>query len=189
MHASTRSVRDSRQPRAAIVLAIACAVASVAALGSSTHAQNGAPSPMLNGTWRLATQVAEAQSSVERAIGPALSRLAPDRQQLARARLAESTWVPQQLVINASAQQISVQVVGQENRTFTSSPGQAQNIYSRSGVRASLTQVFRPDGGLEQQLRAMDGTLYNFYFPVDSRSLNLDVLIESDQLSGQVRCR
>ncbi|MGE3635368.1 MAG: hypothetical protein AB7P00_36030, partial [Sandaracinaceae bacterium] len=80
-------------------------------------------------------------------------------------------------------------VAGQAPRPSTSSPGPAQTIYRRSGARASLPQVFRPDGGLEQQLRAMDGTQYNFYIPVDSRSLNLDVLIESDQLSGQVRFR
>lgn len=179
-------IRSSRAiPSLLCVLATAALLVPLA-----TRAQGSQPSPHLSGTWRLSTPMPQAQQTVEAAVAPAVAPLRPDMQRLARSRLAESTWVPSQLVIQASTAQISVQVIGQENRTFTSTPGQPQNVYSRSGVRASLTQQFRPDGGLEQQLRAMDGTQYNFYTPgADGRSLNLDVLIQSRQLSQDVRFR
>ena len=160
------------------------------ALGSTAPAaaQSAQASPHLSGRWRLAMPLPQAEQAIQRAVRPAIARLSPDMQRMARARLAESTWIPQQLVINASSAQISVQVIGQENRTFTSVPGQPQNVYSRSGVRASLTQRIRPDGGLEQQLRALDGTQVNFYRPAaDGRSMSLDVLIQSPRFSQDVR--
>lgn len=169
---------------------LAAGLLSLSLVPGDTRAQGNQPSPHLSGTWRLATPAAQAAQSIEAAVAPAVAPLRPDMQRLARSRLAESTWVPSQLVIQATAAQISVQVIGQENRTFTSTPGQPQNVYSRSGVRASMTQLFRPDGGLEQQLRAMDGTQYNFYIPsTDGRTLNLDVLIQAQQLSQDVRFR
>ncbi len=171
-------------------IAAAVAFAGLTFAAPASRAQTGQPSPLLNGTWRLATPRPQAQQSIQQAIGPAVARLNPDMQRMARARLAESTWVPDQVTIAASATQISIAVAGQENRTFTSTPGQPQNVYSRSGVRASLTQLFRPDGAIEQQLRAMDGTQYNFYTPqAGGGALSLDVLIQSQRLTGDIRFR
>lgn len=146
--------------------------------------------PAVAGVWQLAGSVQQAQQAVEQAVQPAIATLTPDMQRLARARIAESTWVPQVVRIAANPTQISVTIEGSENRTFTSTPGQPQNVYSRSGVRAALTQLVRPDGGIEQQLRALDGAQYNIYqAQPDGRSMSLDVTIQSQRLAQDVRFR
>lgn len=144
----------------------------------------------VSGVWTLNGSVQQAEATVAQAIEPAVVPLAPDVQRLARARLAESTWVPQVIRIDSNPSQISVTIEGSENRTFTTPPGQPQNIYSRSGVRASLIQTVRPDGGLQQHLRAMDGTQVNIYSPSpDGRTMALDVLIQARRLAQDVRFR
>lgn len=182
------------EPTRLLPLCAAAALLCLAALGSQpadrASAQTAQPSPHINGTWRPAIPMPRAQQTIQAAVNPVVARLAPNMREMARARLAESTWVPEQVVIDASPSEITVQVAGQENRTFSTTPGQPENVYSRSGVRASLTQVIRPDGGIEQQLRALDGTQYNFYTPQpDGRTLNLDVLIQARQLTQEIRFR
>ena len=189
---SSQLLRDPLRLLPPVLAALALALCFVGAGAGvePARAQNAQPSPHINGTWRLGMPEAQAQQTVQSAVNPAVLRLAPNMQQMARARLAESTWIPQSLVIQATPAQISVQVTGSENRTFTTTPGQPQNVYSRSGVRASLTQLIRPDGGIEQQLRALDGTQFNFYTPAsDGRTLNLDVLIQSQRLTQEIRFR
>lgn len=182
--------RSTRQPLLRLLAPIVgVATLAVAAWVPSTSAGQGAqPNPALNGTWRLAGSLQEAEATIANAVNPAVTPLAPDIQRMARARIAESTWVPQTITIAASAAEISVTLAGSENRSFVTPPGQPQNVYSRSGVRAQLIQQFRPDGGLEQSLRAMDGTQVNFYTPHNGQ-LYLDVMMTSRRLAGEIRFR
>jgi hypothetical protein len=183
----------SRSSARAIPLAIAAALALTALaayVAPRAEGQGGAPSPALNGTWQLAGSPEQALQVVAAAIEPAVAPLAPDIQRLARARIAETTWIPNQLVIQATPAQISVQFVGTDNRTFDTAPGQAQNVYSRSGVRAQMIQTYRPDGGIEQRFRALDGTQFNFLVPdPNGQTLNLDVLMQSQRLAQEIRFR
>ena len=154
----------------------------------TSSAQTPAPNPALNGTWRLAGTLEQAQATVAAAVEPAVATLTPDIQRLARVRIAESTAVPNAIEIQAAAAQIHVAIVGGENRAFDSAPGAPQNVYSRSGVRAELTQTYRPDGAIEQRFRAIDGTQWNFYTPQpDGQTLHLDVLMRSRRLTQDVR--
>lgn len=165
--------------------ALLAAIAPTRSRGQTAH-----PSPALTGTWQLEGSVEQAQQSVEQAIEPAVRGLTPDIERLARARIAETTWVPQTIQITATDDRIHVALAGSESRAFDTPPGQPQNVFSRSGVRAQLTQTYRPDGGIQQQFRAMDGTQYNFLVPQPGgRQLNLDVLMESRRLAGDIRFR
>lgn len=150
----------------------------------------GAQSPALSGTWRLAGDPASAQASIQQSVEPALMTLAPDLQRLARARIAETTWVPSTITIAATPARISVAYAGAENRTFDTPPGQPQNVYSRSGVRAQLTQTYLPDGSIQQQFVAMDGQQFNVLLPDPSgRTLFLDVTMRSPRFSQEIRFR
>lgn len=164
------------------------ALAAAGFVPAPSSGQGPAPSTALNGTWRLQGSVQQAQQTIAAAVNPAVQPLAPDIQRMARARIAESTAVPQTIQINASGSQIQIAVTGADSRTFTTAPGQPQNVYSRSGVRAQLIQQFRPDGGIEQNLRAMDGTQHNFYTPHGNQML-LDVMLQSRRLAREVRFR
>lgn len=174
-----------------LALGVALAATALAgAMAPRAQGQGGAPSPALNGTWQLAGSPEQALQTVAAAVEPAVAPLAPDIQRLARARIAETTWIPNQLVIQATPAQISVQFIGADNRTFDTAPGAAQNVYSRSGVRAQMIQTYRPDGGIEQRFRAMDGTQFNFLVPEpNGQTLNLDVLMQSQRLAQEIRFR
>ena len=181
--------RPSRIPqRALFAVATAALLAALAPL--TTDAQMmGAASP-LSGTWRIQGSVQQAQATVQQAVEPAITALRPDLQPLARSRIAESTWVPSTITIQASPQQISIALVGAEQRTLAGPPNQPQNVYSRSGVRASMTQSFRPDGGIQQAFVAMDGTQYNQFTPDPSgQRLTLDVLMQSQRFAQDIRFR
>lgn len=174
-----------------ILLPLLGAAALAAALAPApSSGQNAQPSPALSGTWQLEGSLQQAQQTVRQSVEPAVARLSPDIQRLARARIAESTWVPQTITIQAAPDRIRVQLQGSQSRTFDTAPGQPQGVFSPSGVRAQLTQTYRPDGGIQQQLRAMDGTQYNFLIPqADGQHLHLDVLMQSPRLSGEIRFR
>ena len=77
---------------------------------------------------------------------------------------------------------------GALSRTFDSAPNAARPIFSRSGVRAQLTQAYRPDGGIEQRFHALDGTQWNFLTP-QGDTLLFDVLMRSRRLTQDVRFR
>lgn len=145
-------------------------------------------SPQLGGVWRIQGNPAQLQQMVQQAIEPAIANLAPDLQQYARNRVSESTWIPATIRINATPQMISVTYEGQENRAFNSAPGQSQNIFSRSGVRAAVTQTFRPDGGIQQQFVAMDGTQINVLVP-NGNQMSLDVVLQSPRLGRPIQFR
>ncbi|MCA9605175.1 MAG: hypothetical protein KC619_06255 [Myxococcales bacterium] len=166
------------------------AAGSILGLASVPSAQAPAPSPALTGTWVLAGSVDDARTTIQSAVNPAVSPLTPDIQRMARARIRESTGVPSQIVIEARADLMRVVVTGEDNHTFEGAPGASQNVYSRSGVRAQLTQTYRPDGGIEQRFRTLDGTQWNFYTPQpDGRTLFLDVLMRSQRLARDIRFR
>lgn len=172
-----------------IVLAL---LAAGLALGIATAptAQTPQPSPALNGTWQLHGSLDEARQVRNAAIRPAVAALSPDIRQMARARIAESTAIPTQIQIQAQPELIHLQFTGEDNHTFESAPGASQNVFSRSGVRAQLTQTYRPDGGIEQRFRAIDGTQWNFLSPQPGgRTLHLDVLMRSRRLSQDIRFR
>ena len=152
------------------------------------NAQKQGPSPAINGTWRLAGSVQQAQQTVQQAVEPAVAPLTPDIQRLARARIAETTWVPQTITIQATPARILITYAGSENRTFDTPPGQPENVYSRSGVRAQMIQQFRPDGGIEQRFQAMDGVQHNF-LSANGNELHLDVLMTSPRIQGEIRFR
>lgn len=171
-----------------LTLAALCAGALCVAPPAPSAGQVAQPSTALNGTWRLVGSVAEAQQSVAQAIEPAVAPLAPDIQRMARARIAESTWVPQTVTIGASAAEISVHVVGSMDKTFRGAPGEGVNVYSPSGVRARLTQSFRPDGGIQQSFRTMDGIQHNIY-TLHGDQLLLDVSMESPRLRATIQFR
>jgi len=177
------------QPRSRFALAASVLALALAWTGAP-RAQIPAPSPHLTGTWQLAGSVEQARAAVRAAVNPAVATLAPDIQRLARARIAESTGVPNSLEIAATPALIRVAVHGGQNRVFEGAPGATQNVFSRSGVRAQLTQTYRPDGGIEQRFRAVDGTQWNFYTPQpDGHTLLLDVLMRSRRLTQDVRFR
>ncbi|HEY8431240.1 MAG TPA: hypothetical protein VIL20_22830 [Sandaracinaceae bacterium] len=164
---------------AALVLALAFGSAPVTA-----------QSPSLSGTWRLQGDPAAAQAAIQQSVEPAIRTLAPDLQRLARARIAETTWVPSTITITATPARISVAYAGEENRTFDTAPGQPQNVYSRSGVRAQLTQTYLPNGGIQQQFVALDGQQFNVLMPDPSgRLLYLDVTMRSPRFSQEIRFR
>lgn len=163
---------------------------SILAVASAPSAQIPAPSPHLTGTWRLQGSVEQARATIQAAVRPAVAPLTPDIQRMARARIRESTGVPSQIVITATQASMRIDITGEDNNSFESAPGASQNVYSRSGVRAQLTQTYRPDGGIEQRFRAMDGTQWNFYTPqANGQTLFLDVLMRSRRLAGDVRFR
>jgi hypothetical protein len=166
------------------------AAGTILGLASVPAAQVPAPSPALSGTWQLRGSVDEARALVQSAVHPAVSPLTPDVQRMARARIRESTGIPTQIVIEARPDHMRLQITGDDQHTFEGPPGTPQNVYSRSGVRAQLTQTYRPDGGIEQRFRAMDGTQWNFFTPQpDGRTLFLDVLMRSQRLAGDIRFR
>lgn len=169
------------------VALLALAGASSAQAPAPAPAQIPPPNPALNGAWRLQGTVEQAQAIVTAAVDPAVSTLAPDIQRLARARIAESTGIPPTIEIHAEPSRILVAITGPDGRSFESAPGTPQNVYSRSGVRAELTQTYRPDGAIEQRFRAMDGTQWNFYTPQPDGTLALDVLMRSRRLTQDVR--
>lgn len=172
---------------------IACLATSLVFGAAATMAppsSGAAQSQSLNGTWRLVGEHAATQAGIQQqAIEPALATLTPDIQRLARARIAETTWVPVTIVVNASPERIAVTFQGAENRTFSTASGQAENVYSRSGVRAQLTQTLRPDGGIEQRLVALDGTQINSLIPDASGRMHLDVHMESPRIPTPIRFR
>lgn len=158
--------------------------------GPLAGAQTPQPSPALTGTWQLQGSVDEARATVQAAIRPAVATLTPDIRRMARARIAESTAVPATIQIDARPDHIRLLFTGDENHTFESAPGASQNVFSRSGVRAQLTQTYRPDGGIEQRFRAIDGTQWNFLSPQPGgQTLHLDVLMRSRRLSREIRFR
>lgn len=177
--------------RRLFVALAALGLLAAAVMAPALHAPAaGAQSPALSGTWRLAGDPASAQASIQQSVEPALTTLAPDLQRLARARIAETTWVPSTITIAATPARISVAYAGTENRTFDTPPGQPQNVYSRSGVRAQLTQSYLPDGSIQQQFVAMDGQQFNVLLPDPSgRTLFLDVTMRSPRFSQEIRFR
>ncbi len=169
-----------------LFLLTAAALLIAAALGAPATAQ----SPALSGTWRLQGDPASAQAAIQHSVEPALAALAPDIQRLARARVAETTWVPSTITIAATPARISVAYAGAENRTFDTAPGQPQNVYSRSGVRAQLTQSYLPNGSIQQQFVAMDGQQFNVLAPdAGGHTLYLDVTMRSPRFSQEIRFR
>jgi hypothetical protein len=168
-----------RAPNKTVVLAALAAGALITAVAwpDVGHSQ----SPNLGGRWVVQGNSGQLRQMVNQAVEPAIAGLSPDLQQYARQRIAESTWIPATIVINATAQRISVQYQGEENRTFDTAPGQSTNVFSRSGVRAAVTQIFRPDGGIQQQFQAMDGRQINV-LTTSGNSLNLSVTIQSPRL-------
>jgi len=166
------------------------ATGSILGVAAVPSAQVPAPSPMLNGTWQLQGSVQQARGQIQVSINRAVASLTPDIQRLARARIAESTTIPSTIEIQARADHIHLAFAGEAPRTFEGTPGTSQNVYSRSGVRAQLTQTYRPDGGIEQRFRALDGTQWNFLTPqAGGRTLHLDVLMRSRRLTQDVRFR
>jgi len=162
----------------------------VLGVASAPSAQTPQPNPALNGTWQLQGSLEDARQIRNAAIRPAVAALTPDIQRMARARIAESTAIPTQIQIAAQPNLIHLQFTGEDNHTFESAPGASQNVFSRSGVRAQLTQTYRPDGGIEQRFRAIDGTQWNFLTPqADGRTMHLDVLMRSRRLSQDIRFR
>jgi hypothetical protein len=165
-----------------LVIALA-ALSTPAAMAPSADAQ----APALSGTWRLASDPMQAQATVSQSVEPALVALRPDLQQYARSRIAETTWIPSTITIAATPARISVDLQGAEHRTFDTPPNQAQNVYSRSGVRASLTQSLRPDGGVQQTFVAMDGTQWNVFVPDPSgQRMVLDVTLRSPRFTQDI---
>lgn len=182
--------RPSLARRLFAVLA-ALGLLALAVFAPAVHAPPaGAQSPVLSGTWRLSGDPASAQASIQQSVEPALVAMAPDLQRMARARIAETTWVPSTITIAATPARISVAYAGAENRTFDTPPGQPQNVYSRSGVRAQLTQTYLSDGSIQQQFVAMDGQQLNVLLPDPSgRTLFLDVTMRSPRFSQEIRFR
>lgn len=170
--------------RTALTALAAVALFAALAWPDTGHGQSAS----LGGRWVVQGNAGQLRQMVQQSVEPAIAQLSPDLQQYARQRVAESTWIPATIVINATPQRIAVQYQGEENRTFDSAPGQAQNIFSRSGVRAAVTQIFRPDGGIQQQFVAMDGRQVNILVP-NGNSLNLDVVLESPRLSRPITFR
>jgi hypothetical protein len=144
--------------------------------------------PQLAGAWTIDGNPGQLRQMVQQAIEPALGGLNPEMQTYARNRVAETTWIPATIRVTTTAANITVQYEGEENRTFNTAPGQPQNVFSRSGVRAAVTQVFRPDGGIQQQFVAMDGTQINVLTPAGNR-MNLDVQLTSPRLSRPIQFR
>lgn len=163
-------------------ISVALAAIAAGALITAAWPEAGqSQSPSLAGRWVVQGNSSQLRQMVNQAVEPAIAGLSPDLQQYARQRIAESTWIPATIVINATPQRISVQYQGEENRTFDTAPGQAQNVFSRSGVRAAVTQIFRPDGGIQQQFQALDGRQINV-LTANGDSLNLSVTITSPRL-------
>ncbi|MGF1469982.1 MAG: hypothetical protein ACFCGT_27980 [Sandaracinaceae bacterium] len=155
--------------------------------GSPTRAQAGAPSDALQGTFVYAGRPAAGERIIRDAIDAGLRGLEPELERLARARLAESTWLPRTIQIDASAERIRVRYEGEDSRTFDTEPGEPENMFSPSGVRAQLIQSVRPDGGIQQNLRALDGTQINMLTPTRSGGLALDVVISSRRVRREIR--
>jgi hypothetical protein len=168
-----------RAPNTTFVLSAFALSAVITAIAWPDVGQSQSPS--LGGRWVVQGNTGQLRQQVNEAVEPAIAGLSPDLQQYARQRIAESTWIPATIVINATPQRISVQYSGEENRTFDTAPGQATNVFSRSGVRAAVTQIFRPDGGIQQQFQALDGRQINV-LTANGNSLSLSVTITSPRL-------
>lgn len=182
----THAARLRYLPRALVLIACGSFAAAFAP-GRAVPAAL-AQAPALNGTWQLMGDPGQAQAMIQQQVEPALVAMAPDLQRVARARIAETTWVPSTITIATEPTRIALTFAGAESRTFDTAPGQPQSVYSRSGVRAQMTQSFRPDGGIEQQFVAIDGTQWHMLVPDPSgRSMVLQVLLRSPRLGHDVR--
>jgi hypothetical protein len=131
------------------------------------------------GTWRLRSDAASGEATVRNAIELVVGRMRADLQPLARERIAESTWLPTRIRIGASRGRVQVALDGAERRTFASPIGQPVQVPMRSGEYAQLVQSVRADGAVEQRFVALDGTQQNLYLPGPSRTMTLDVTLQS----------
>jgi hypothetical protein len=149
-------------------------------VASSGQARNG-----VTGTWGYSGAPQEGESIVRGAIEPVLSMMRPDLQNVARERIAESTWLPTRIRIASRRGRVEVALTGAERRTFSSVLGRPVQVPMRHGY-AELTQFIRSDGALQQEFVAIDGRQHNLYLPQPNRTMLLDVTLESPQLPSPI---
>ncbi len=138
------------------------------------------------GTWSYSGAPAEGAMIVQQAVEPVVSRMRPDIQAAARERIAESTWLPTQIRIGVHGSRLQVALRGAERRTFASAIGQPIQVLTRAGQYAQLVQTLRPDGGLQQDFVALDGTQRNIYLPQPDGTMLLDVTLQSGALPSEI---
>ena len=152
------------------------------------HAQQPQQGGAVQGTWTYAGAVEQGTQLIQQAVEPVIGLVTPDLQRFARARVYETAWVPATIIIQSAPDRIHIEYTGAEHRTFETAPGAPQNVYSRSGVRAQMVQVFRPDGGIDQRFTALDGVQVNM-LTGNGQQMFLDVSMTAPRLPREIRFR
>jgi hypothetical protein len=156
------------------------------AIPSASHGQRARQSGIA-GTYRYAGSPEQGQMIVAQAVEPVLAMMRPNMQQLARERIAESTWLPTTIRIRAPRGRVEVALTGAERRTFQSPIGSPVQVpMRRPGEYAQLTQILRSDGALQQDFVAIDGVQQNIYVPVENGAMVLDVTLRSPALPSEI---
>jgi hypothetical protein len=140
----------------------------------------------VSGTWRYAGAPMEGEGIVRNAVEPVVSMMRSDLQGVARERIAESTWLPTVIRIGARGQRVQVALTGRERRTFRTAGAPIQVPLRQPGNYAQLTQYVRPDGALQQDFVAVDGTQQNVFYPGPNGTMLLDVTLHSPILPSAI---
>lgn len=138
------------------------------------------------GTWSYAGPAAQGESIVRQAVDPVVSMMRYDLQPVARERIAESTWLPTRIRITAGGRRVQVALTGSERRMFRTMGAPIQVPMRQPGQYAQLTQYVRPDGALQQDFVAVDGTQQNVYYPGPNGTMMLDVTLQSPILPSAI---
>ena len=139
----------------------------------------------LAGRWSYLGAASNGERIVTDAVEPVIAQLPPDIQQIARERIAESTWLPTTVRIGARRGQLRVDLRGQQRRTFAGAPGATIQVPMRHGY-AQLVQTLRPDGALQQDFTAIDGVQRNVFVPGPNGTMVLDVTMRSPTLPTDI---
>lgn len=149
-----------------------------------SQGQSQAARTALGGSWVYSGAPAQGEQIVAQAVEPVLAVTRPDIVQIARERIAESTWLPTSIRIRAG-RRLEVALSGSERRVFAGAAGSTIQVPMRHGY-AQLVQTIRPDGGLQQSFTALDGTQQNVFSAGPGGTMILDVSLQSPQLPSQI---
>lgn len=136
------------------------------------------------GHYVYASNVQDGRRRVMRALRPALERLNALVRNTIESRLSDGEPVPRTIDVWLRGQRVFVRYAGgeEEPRTFESRLGRAEEVETRMGRTARLTQLFR-DGHFEQIFESERGRWYNvFTLDETGEQLDLRVAVTSERL-------
>ncbi|MCZ7677489.1 MAG: hypothetical protein M5U28_01410 [Sandaracinaceae bacterium] len=178
--------------RRLFVALAALGLLAAAVMAPALHAPAaGAQSPALSGTWRLAGDPASAQASIQQSVEPALTTLAPDLQRLARARIAETTWVPSTITIAATPGAHLGGLRGHREPHLLTRPRASRRTSTAAAACArSSRRATCPTAASSSSSSRWTASSSTCSCPIRSgRTLFLDVTMRSPRFSQEIRFR